>query len=76
MLRGPSLVGRIYIKMRLIRDYILIQSHTIVNRDWYRTANPDVAVTGIDFVYLYAKYGWRVGRPLNPFFGGGDSSVE
>ena len=45
-----------------------VRSSGLVDADWYRTAYPDLATTGVDPVWHYARIGGREGRDPNPLF--------
>lgn len=54
------------LQARLPGELATIRS--LVDREWYRTLNPDVAQAGVDVVEHYLKDGWRECRDPSPWF--------
>lgn len=55
-------------KRKRLRDIWLIRRSALLDADWYRAQNPDLAKTGLDPAVHYVRYGAARGRDPGPLF--------
>src|SRR5262245_46388188 len=51
-----------------IEELLTIAASGLLDVEWYRRANPDVARGGVDPLIHFVERGWREGRDPGPWF--------